>query len=286
MEEDSVTLWPRMEPFLLGALQVNTFLEVSSEMMLSRWRKCDINLESLPSQVAPSSKLSLHYLRKMATYVRTRDGCFPVLGWPMWRHIACGKLQLPEDLAWLYFESFDLLVGHTAEERLESAECLSQCSSKSELDQQRSKVKKTLGVDYSLDAYYVSSLLSLPKNAPPYYLSCWCPGLCLSRGCITRWIVPFCCREKSFLSPCSQIWSDTVHWYPALVSLSLAVGGHTAVPPLPLHPAAEPCVSANVSDWWGVAQSSYSLPLSIRPRGQDKFSEQGALYREEHRADQ
>ncbi|XP_047456953.1 TBCC domain-containing protein 1 isoform X2 [Mugil cephalus] len=111
MEADSLSIWPRMEPFLLGALQVS-----------------------------PSSKLSLHYLRKMAVYVRTRDGCFPVLGWPMWRHIACGKLQLPEDLAWLYFETFDLLIGHTPEKRLEWAECLSQCSSKSELDQQRSKL--------------------------------------------------------------------------------------------------------------------------------------------------
>ncbi|XP_041857605.1 TBCC domain-containing protein 1 isoform X3 [Melanotaenia boesemani] len=111
MEADTVSIWPRMEPFLLGALQV-----------------------------APSSKLSLHYLRKMASYVRTRDGCFPVLGWSMWRHIACGKLQIPEDLAWLYFETFDLLVGHSPEERLERAECLSQCSSKTELDQQRNKL--------------------------------------------------------------------------------------------------------------------------------------------------
>lgn len=100
-----------MEPFLLGALQV-----------------------------APCSKLGLHYLRKMAVYVRTRDGCFPVLGWPMWRHITCGKLQLPEELAWLYFETFDLLLGHSPEERLERAECLSQCSTKSELDEQRSKM--------------------------------------------------------------------------------------------------------------------------------------------------
>ncbi|XP_032424412.1 TBCC domain-containing protein 1 [Xiphophorus hellerii] len=111
MEADSVSIWPRMEPFLLGALQV-----------------------------APTSKLSLHYLRKMAIYVQTREGCFPVLGWSMWRHIACGKLQLPEDLAWLYFETFDLLLSHTPEERLELAECMSQCSSKSELDQQRSKL--------------------------------------------------------------------------------------------------------------------------------------------------
>ena len=108
---DIVSVWPRMEPFLLGTLQA-----------------------------APPTKLSLHYLRKMASYVRLREGCFPMLGWPMWRHIACGKLQLQEDLAWLYFETFDLLIGHPPEERLEWAESLSQCSSQRDLDRQRSKV--------------------------------------------------------------------------------------------------------------------------------------------------
>ncbi|XP_054642569.1 TBCC domain-containing protein 1 isoform X2 [Dunckerocampus dactyliophorus] len=111
MDPDRVNIWPRMEPFLLGALQV-----------------------------APTSKLSLHYLRKMATYVRSRDGCFPSLGWPMWRHIACGKLQLPEDLAWLYFETFDLFTSNSPEERLERVDCLSQCSNKSEMEQQRNKM--------------------------------------------------------------------------------------------------------------------------------------------------
>ncbi|XP_077584077.1 TBCC domain-containing protein 1 isoform X1 [Stigmatopora nigra] len=111
LDPDSVSIWPRMEPFLLGVLQV-----------------------------APSSKFSLHYLRKMATYVRTRDGCFPSLSWPMWKHIACGKLQLAEDLAWLYFETFDLFTSHSTADRLEWAESLSQCLSKSELDQQRGKM--------------------------------------------------------------------------------------------------------------------------------------------------
>ncbi|XP_076120061.1 TBCC domain-containing protein 1 [Alosa pseudoharengus] len=111
MELGNISVWPRLEPFLLGALQV-----------------------------APSNKLSMHYLRKMAAYVHTRDGCYPRLGWLMWRHIACGKLQLVEDLAWLYFETFDLLAQHTPEERLEWAEALSQCSSPKELDKQRSKL--------------------------------------------------------------------------------------------------------------------------------------------------
>ncbi|XP_035265975.1 TBCC domain-containing protein 1 [Anguilla anguilla] len=111
MEQDGTSVWARLEPFLLGALQV-----------------------------PPSAKLSLHYLRKMAAYVRTREGCYPLLGWPMWRHIACGKLQLPEDLAWLYFETFDLLTPHVPEERLGRAEALSQCSSAKELDRVRSKL--------------------------------------------------------------------------------------------------------------------------------------------------
>ncbi|CAL8341980.1 unnamed protein product [Boreogadus saida] len=111
MESGSVCIWPRMGPFLLGALQV-----------------------------APPSKLGLHYLRKMALYVRTRDGCFPILSWPMWRHIACGKLQLTEDLAWLYFETFDLLTSRPPEERLGWAEALSQCSDSKQLEHQRSKL--------------------------------------------------------------------------------------------------------------------------------------------------
>lgn len=111
MDKYTAYVWPRLEPFLIGVLPAT-----------------------------PPSKFSMHYLRKMATYVRTRDGCFPRLGWQMWRHIACGKLQLAEDLAWLYFETFDLLMPHSAEQRLEWAEALSQCHTQKELDRQRCKV--------------------------------------------------------------------------------------------------------------------------------------------------
>ncbi|MBN3318627.1 TBCC1 protein, partial [Atractosteus spatula] len=108
-----VSVWPRLEPFLLGVLPA-----------------------------APPAKFSMHYLRKMAAYVRarTREGCFPRLHWPLWRHIACGKLQLPEDTAWLYFETCDLLSQRPPEERLEWAEAVSQCGSVEELDKLRYKV--------------------------------------------------------------------------------------------------------------------------------------------------
>lgn len=111
MDKYTACVWPRLEPFLIGVLPAT----------------------------APN-KFSMHYLRKMASYVRTRDGCFPRLGWHMWRHIACGKLQLAEELAWLYFETFDLLIPRSAEQRLERAEALSQCHSPKELERQRCQV--------------------------------------------------------------------------------------------------------------------------------------------------
>lgn len=117
MEKHTACVWPRLEPFLIGVLPV-----------------------------APPSKFSMHYLRKMACYVRSRDGCFPRLGWHMWRHIACGKLQLAEELAWVYFETFDLLMPHSAERRLEWAEALSQCHTPKELDRQRGKVRTKRGL--------------------------------------------------------------------------------------------------------------------------------------------
>ncbi|XP_056098053.1 TBCC domain-containing protein 1 [Rhinichthys klamathensis goyatoka] len=111
MDKYTACVWPRLEPFMIGVLPAT-----------------------------PPSKFSMHYLRKMASYVRTRDGCFPRLGWHMWRHIACGKLQLAEELAWLYFETFDLLMPRSAEQRLEWAEALSQSHSPKELDRQHCKL--------------------------------------------------------------------------------------------------------------------------------------------------
>ncbi|XP_066476273.1 TBCC domain-containing protein 1 isoform X2 [Tiliqua scincoides] len=113
MDQPTVSLWVKMEPFLVGALQI-----------------------------PPSTKFSVHYLRKMSTYVRMRasEGYYPFLSWPMWRHIACGKLQLEKDLAWLYFELFDSLVERTPEKRLEWAEVISSCATEEETEKQKNKL--------------------------------------------------------------------------------------------------------------------------------------------------
>ncbi|XP_060623996.2 TBCC domain-containing protein 1 [Anolis sagrei] len=113
MEQPTVSLWVKMEPFIVGALQI-----------------------------PPPSKFSMHFLRKMSTYVRMRssEGYYPNLFWPMWRHIACGKLQLEKDLAWLYFELFDSLVERTSEQRLGWAEVISNCATEEEAEKQRNKL--------------------------------------------------------------------------------------------------------------------------------------------------
>ncbi|XP_041533644.1 TBCC domain-containing protein 1 isoform X2 [Microtus oregoni] len=115
MDQSGVLLWVKAEPFIVGALQV-----------------------------PPPSKFSLHYLRKIATYVRTRatEGAYPRLSWSTWRHIACGKLQLAKELAWLYFEIFDNLSVRTPEERLEWSEILSSCTTEEEVEKQRSQLNK------------------------------------------------------------------------------------------------------------------------------------------------
>lgn len=116
MDPYKVQIWAKTDPFLIGALQF-----------------------------PPPAKFNMHYLRKMATYVRTRsaEGSYPRLSWAMWRHIACGKLQLVEDTAWLYFEAFHSLTERSAHKSLEWAEQVSSCSSVDEYE----KVKSKLSVD-------------------------------------------------------------------------------------------------------------------------------------------
>ncbi|XP_004834890.1 TBCC domain-containing protein 1 isoform X1 [Heterocephalus glaber] len=113
MDQSGVLLWVKAEPFIVGALQI-----------------------------PPPSKFSLHYLKKIATYVRTRaiERAYPRMYWSTWRHIACGKLQLAKDVAWLYFEIFDSLSMRSPEERLEWSEILSNCISENEIEKQRNQV--------------------------------------------------------------------------------------------------------------------------------------------------
>ncbi|KAM9305571.1 TBCC domain-containing protein 1 [Gastrophryne carolinensis] len=112
----TVKMWARLDPFLIGVLPFS-----------------------------PPVKFNFHFLRKMATYVRTRSPsrCYPRLCWAMWRHIACGKLQLPEEIAWLYFEKFHSSFERSASGSLDWAESVSNCKSFEEYE----RFKSELSVD-------------------------------------------------------------------------------------------------------------------------------------------
>ncbi|XP_077995708.1 TBCC domain-containing protein 1-like [Glandiceps talaboti] len=107
------TLWVRPEPFNFGALQI-----------------------------PPHPKLSLHYLKKVAAYAKTKQTGFPRMSYTTWKYIACNKMGLKEEDAWLYFEGFDLLCEHTAVERLQLAEKFTDCKSQEDTE----KVKSQLSV--------------------------------------------------------------------------------------------------------------------------------------------
>ncbi|XP_071790869.1 TBCC domain-containing protein 1-like isoform X2 [Asterias amurensis] len=97
-------LWLKFDPFHIGALQVS-----------------------------PHPKLSLHYLRKVAVYAKTKGRAgFPNLSFPVWRHIAVNKLNISDDLAWMFFEGYDLLCECPAETRLKLAEKAQSCKTPEE----------------------------------------------------------------------------------------------------------------------------------------------------------
>ncbi|XP_038055561.1 TBCC domain-containing protein 1-like [Patiria miniata] len=111
----NASLWLKFDPFHIGALQVS-----------------------------PHPKLSVHYLRKIAVYAKTKGKAgFPNLSYPVWKHIALNKLNICEDLAWMFFEGYDLLCECPAETRLKLAEKLQGCKT----PQEKEFIKNQASVD-------------------------------------------------------------------------------------------------------------------------------------------
>ncbi|KAF8565858.1 hypothetical protein P879_03639 [Paragonimus westermani] len=73
----AVSLWPRAEPFTYGIFQVH-----------------------------PHPRLAVHNIKKLVSYAKSKGKAgFPKLSYPIWKHVACNKLQLTEDLAWILFHT-------------------------------------------------------------------------------------------------------------------------------------------------------------------------------------
>lgn len=83
-------------------------------------------------------KLTLHNLYKLSIYARNKGKVgYPKLSYSVWKHVACNKLQISEDLAWLYFETFDMLSGSSFKEHSSWNENFAQCKSVEQIDRLR-----------------------------------------------------------------------------------------------------------------------------------------------------
>lgn len=58
----------------------------------------------------PHPRLGYSNIKKILAYAKNKGKLgFPRISYAVWKHIACNKLQLSEDLAWLYFETYLLV---------------------------------------------------------------------------------------------------------------------------------------------------------------------------------
>ncbi|CAL8107075.1 unnamed protein product [Calicophoron daubneyi] len=89
----AVTLWPRAEPFTYGIFQVH-----------------------------PHPRLAVHNIKKLVSYAKSKGKSgYPRLSYPVWKHVACSKLQLTEELAWVLFHTC-LSMATTHNEKLKEME--------------------------------------------------------------------------------------------------------------------------------------------------------------------
>lgn len=107
-----VELWVKAEPFSYGALPV-----------------------------APHPRLNFTNIKKIVIYAKNKGSAgFPKLSYSVWKHIACNKLHLTEDLAWVYFETCHFLTtDFSPVERAERDENYVSCESPEARAQHRCK---------------------------------------------------------------------------------------------------------------------------------------------------
>ncbi|GFO06708.1 TBCC domain-containing protein 1-like [Plakobranchus ocellatus] len=112
MAEKAVSIWVKAEPFSYGTIPV-----------------------------APHPRLNSTNIRKIVIYSKNKGSTgFPRLSYSMWQHIACNKLHLSEDLAWMYFQTCQFFTEHPpAVECLERDEALAQCKDQPERSKLLSK---------------------------------------------------------------------------------------------------------------------------------------------------
>lgn len=112
------------------------------EPHVSLWVKSEVfSYGALP--IAPHPRLTFNNIKKIVIYAKNKgESCFPKITYSVWRHIACNKLLLAEDLAWMYFHNCHLFSEDMSPvERVEWDQEFSNCSTKQERDLMQSRVK-------------------------------------------------------------------------------------------------------------------------------------------------
>ncbi|CAF0857835.1 unnamed protein product [Rotaria sp. Silwood1] len=68
-----------------------------------------------PPDITPASLKSIvKYMKKSNT------AGYPKMNYMLWRHIACSKLHMSEELAWMYFETYGMLTNISAQRRIQT----------------------------------------------------------------------------------------------------------------------------------------------------------------------
>lgn len=101
-----LAIWCRAEVFTFGALTTPP--------------PPDITTASLKSVVK--------YMKKSST------AGYPKMNYMLWRHIACSKLHMSEELAWMYFETYSILTNVSSQRRIQTDIQMAKATSTTEIE--------------------------------------------------------------------------------------------------------------------------------------------------------
>lgn len=94
-------------------------------------------------QIPPPIKLNHHNLRKLFAYAKNKGKAgYPRISYSVWKHVACNKLQIDENLAWTYFHTCEVLTENDSNMHLKNAEII--FAAKDETENAAIKEKRTV----------------------------------------------------------------------------------------------------------------------------------------------
>lgn len=81
-----------------------------------------------PDITTTSLKSIVKYMKKSST------AGYPKMNYMLWRHIACSKLHMSEELAWMYFETYSTLTNVSSQRRIQTDIQMSKATSTAEIE--------------------------------------------------------------------------------------------------------------------------------------------------------